>query len=690
MTEAQIQLQNALTTTFLANLAFLSEYDNELYHRIDELSRMIENETYKEKYALDFIIEDGDFDIYDIVNDKYLYNKTPKKFNNKAMSQINFDTKGSFSIIDPYYISNNKFLEDEELFKDNLFLEKGFLQKKDLDEFRDILQEDFSNYKHKKLKRIDKLIFIGTLLGRHIPLIAKKTNAKNFFVCEQNLEIFRLSLFVTDYSNLARDGRTAVFSIMEKEFIFNAKGSNFLSNNCYQNGMIKYFTTDFNVSEYFDQIMDSIVSEQTEGFNYYMMLDNVARLTLSRINNYKVIQRELVKKIKLSLQMKPVLYIGAGPSLDDNLDWIFKNKDKFIIISMAAACKKLISNGIIPDVVGTLDPQYKILNDIHFTDEIIKKLEKSIILASTNTDQRILDKFNQDQLFLYEVLSTINHKSKTENGYSIGEILGTLLINLKVKDIYLIGLDLAINQESGETHISGYETSSKFDLENIKSSLDKNSFSVRQDLVKVKGNFIPEVYTTRLFNISLNMFSLSCLTLKSSEQNIFNLSKTGSFINGTKPLDINTMILEDIDIIDKKMLYNEIKKDFLLLSENYLIKEVLEYLKEEVSYLNEIKKDFIDIEIKYKNTDEFIEKYLILEKRLIIPEIRMVYSPFIFSFYFKAISPYIYYCLNDRNLKKEIRKINEISYVMKKQLLKLIDKYIEYLYLVISKQQPEG
>jgi hypothetical protein len=65
MTEAQIQLQDALTTTFLANLAFLSEYDNELYHRIDELSRMIENETYKEKYALDFIIEDGDFDIYD-------------------------------------------------------------------------------------------------------------------------------------------------------------------------------------------------------------------------------------------------------------------------------------------------------------------------------------------------------------------------------------------------------------------------------------------------------------------------------------------------------------------------------------------------------------------------------------------------------------------------------------------------
>ena len=85
MEEAQLELQNALTTTFLANLAFLSEYDNELYHRVDELSRIIENGTYKERYALEFNMQDGDFDIYDIVNDKYLYNKSPKKFNDNLV-----------------------------------------------------------------------------------------------------------------------------------------------------------------------------------------------------------------------------------------------------------------------------------------------------------------------------------------------------------------------------------------------------------------------------------------------------------------------------------------------------------------------------------------------------------------------------------------------------------------------------
>ena len=686
MTQAQIELQNALTTTFLANLAFLSEYDNELYHRVDELSRMIENGLYQEKYALDFIMEEGEFDIYDIANDKYLYNKQPTKKINKAVSQINFDTKGSFSIIESLYVSNREFLDDKRLFENNLFLEKAFLQKQDLNEYREVLKEDLSNYKSKEIKNIDKFIFIGTLLGRHIPKILKKTNAKNFLVCERNIEIFRLSLFVVDYSILARDDKTVVFSIMDEKFKFNVKGSMFLRNNYHQNSVIKYFTTDFNVSEYFDEIMDCIASEQTEGFNYYMMLDNVARLTLSRINKYKVIQRELAKEHKLTIQNKPILYIGAGPSLSDNIEWIRENKDKFIIVTMGAACKKLISNDIIPDIVGTLDPQYQVLNDVQFPNEVIEKLKNSIILASTNTDQRILDKFNQKLLFLYEVLSPINNKSKTENGYSIGEILGTILITLRIKNIYLIGLDLALNQENGETHISGYETSNKFDFKEIKSSLQKDGFSIRGDLVKVKGNFKEEVYTTRLFNMSLNTFSLSCKLLKPEEHKIYNLSKNGAYIEDTSFLDIDNFSLSEFSIIDKKKISEKLEKDFLLLTNNYLTDEVLDNLEKEKDYLLQIKKDFIDINIECKFLDEFIKHFLKLEEKLLIPDIKTVFTSFIFSFYFRSIFPYVYYCLNDKKLKNESKKINEINNIMRMQLSKLIDRYISYLDLVLIKK----
>ena len=116
MTEAQIQLQNALTTTFLANLVFLSEYDKDLYHRVDELSRMIENGTYEEKYHLEFIMEDGDFDIYDVVNEKYLYDRNPKKYNNSLISKVKFDEKQSIINISDYFSFTDRIEINKDYF----------------------------------------------------------------------------------------------------------------------------------------------------------------------------------------------------------------------------------------------------------------------------------------------------------------------------------------------------------------------------------------------------------------------------------------------------------------------------------------------------------------------------------------------------------------------------------------------
>ena len=113
MTQAQIELQNALTTTFLANLAFLSEYDKELYYRIDELSRMIENGTYQEKYALEFIMEKGEFDIYDIVNDKYLYKKNPKKINDEMVKRVEFNEKNAIFDLPEYFLFEKPEKMDE-------------------------------------------------------------------------------------------------------------------------------------------------------------------------------------------------------------------------------------------------------------------------------------------------------------------------------------------------------------------------------------------------------------------------------------------------------------------------------------------------------------------------------------------------------------------------------------------------
>ena len=187
MTEAQIQLQNALTTTFLANLVFLSEYDNELYHRVDELSCMIENRTYKEKYALEFIIDSGDFDIYDLVNEKYLYNKNPKKINNELVKKVQFDEKNSIFDISSIFTIKEQYQNDRnKRFEYNLRSETSSLTQNDVYEYTSALN-DFLEERKKRLKKIKKFIFLGTLLGRHIPTIAQKIDADIYLVCERNL-----------------------------------------------------------------------------------------------------------------------------------------------------------------------------------------------------------------------------------------------------------------------------------------------------------------------------------------------------------------------------------------------------------------------------------------------------------------------------------------------------------------------
>ena len=114
LNKEQETLQNALTVTFLANLAFLSEYDNNLYQRIEGLSQEINLGNYKQRYHLEFVENDGDFDIYDNLMNKYLYNNKPKRFNNQAFNSINFDTKGQFITLDQYYYSSHPFYETNE------------------------------------------------------------------------------------------------------------------------------------------------------------------------------------------------------------------------------------------------------------------------------------------------------------------------------------------------------------------------------------------------------------------------------------------------------------------------------------------------------------------------------------------------------------------------------------------------
>lgn len=677
MTQAQIELQNALTTTFLANLAFLSEYDKELYYRIDELSRMIENGTYKEKYALDFIMESGDFDIYDIVNDKYLYNKKPKKINDEMIKKVEFNEKNAIFDLPEYFV----FQKPEEVNKTKRFdYQNGseciLATRNDTFEYSNTLN-DFLEKRKKKIKKIKKFIFLGTLLGRHIPRIAQKIDADMYLVLERNLEIFRLSLFTVDYTILASKG--AIFSIMDNSLEEEKKISEFITTEGLDNYLIKLSSTGINIDEYIDNLLSMLHSVRPTAYDYIRMLYIHANRTTKVLNNkYKVLILNKIKENCDFFNNLPILYVAAGPSLDENIEWIKINQDKFFIVTIGAAYKKLLVNNIKIDMITTLD-ESDILEKLQFDNENVSKIGKdTIILASVMTNEKILQKFNQKNLFLFEIFTPFHLNNIVYDGFSIGELILAILMSFNPKEIYLIGLDLALNQTTGASHSKA--SNSVTQVLNLEEEQRRDIFVVDESLIKVKGNLEKEVFTTPFFYSSIKSAEAK-ISRKSDNTTIYNLSTHGAYFNGSIPKKIDDI---DLNKFNKLGLSNS---DFISYlrknSLNKLGKKSQKEFTKEISFLNSKIRDILnDIKDKDFDTyDEFYKKIIILPIELYNNKLSIFYQ--IIVNYFQLIIPYLSYHFNDVKIKNEKKKVKKVKEIFVKQIEEVLNDYIFCLERVI-------
>ncbi|MCT7512134.1 6-hydroxymethylpterin diphosphokinase MptE-like protein [Aliarcobacter cryaerophilus] len=680
MTEAQIQLQNALTTTFLANLAFLSEYDNELYHRVDELSRMIERGEYKEKYALEFNMQDGDFDIYDIVNDKYLYNKSPKKFNDNLVRKSE-QYEGNYILdLAEHFSPIHKgvsIIDKTNRFEFENMTQFNTLSVNNAWEYLNAIGDYIDNTK-KRLKNIKKFIFLGTLLGRHIPRIAKKVNANMYLVLEKNLEIFRLSLFTVDYTVLAE--KYVVFSIMDNVIDTETKISGFLKKNYLENYLIKFSTTKINIEEYVDNVLNGLHILNPVAYDYNRMLYvHFNRSTKYIKDRYKFLLFNKTKKSLNLLKNIPVLYIAAGPSLDDNIEWIKKNHNRFFIVTIGAAYKKLLANDIHIDIISTLDQDFKALNEKQFDDESVEKISKNtIIFASNMTNENILKKFNKDNLFLYEVFSKLHKDNIVFQGFSVGEITLNILLDLNIKELYLIGLDLALNQETGESHSK--DSNSATTKLNLNEKINRDTYSARESLIKVKGNYREYVYTTPMFFSSIKSLEEK-VKIKSKDAVIYNLSTNGAFFNGVIPVK-----QEDINLNELKKVefgYDELIKKLKYYSLTGISSKSKEIINKEIGF---IEKNIIEIidkikKTKYKNFEELlVDEYSILTT-LDINNCDLLYQ--ILVNYFQISAPYLLYHFNDIKIKDESKKVKKIHEISIRQIRDIIEDYLLCLKRVI-------
>ncbi len=643
------QLQTNAIETFNLNLKFLKKYDINLFNRITNLSYFIELGEYKERYTLEYIQEEQDFDILDIANSSYIYNKKPKQFINKAIKNINFDKSNSIMLLkDKYYNCTSKI--NIPLDYDPAYSGEPYL-KNNMYDYTTIFNQSTLN-KDKKFKYITKFIYIGTLLGTHISPIQKKIKSAVNLILEANLEIFRLSLFVTNYSELAKNSHL-IFSIMDEKDELFKKLQDYSDYYFHSNYMIKYYSSNYNTKDYFDRIIEFNLDDDPYSYPYPLMLKALLNNSIKNMKKYHTI--DTIKDHTI-LNNQKVILVAAGPSLDKDILFLKENQNNFFIVAIGSVVTKLLKNDITPDII--INAEAKKITIEQFPNELKESFYDIPFLTAHSTNETILSQFNPNNIFLYEVLSHIKETSSYVIGASVTVQALHLLYILGAKEIYLLGVDLAYDPDTGASHMNDYEKIT-IDIVNQKNSfMETNSYS-RSTTLNIKGNFRETVVTDILFQRSIN--GINQLTNHYLSQGkttkIYNLSDGAYFEHTipTKTEDVNLQVLKKIDI--NHYLYNNSSKGFNT--------EEKEKINDSIKFIDKILLELKKIEsLKVKKYHEFL-----LQREplfLIIFQESIKYKDFflnrLLSNYVIISEPYLEYNFNqeiknEENLLKKIKKI---------------------------------
>lgn len=557
------ELQNTLINVYIKNIDFLKNNYPTVFQKVNKLSDNINNGQFKETLSLEYI-DDGYFDILDLKEKKYLYGFNSYTEADKRADFTDFTGNQSINLL-RVNSETNQFAQMDTLGELNPLVNfiNNYVKPNDL-----------------LFSKIYKYIFIGTGAGIHIHEIYKKINPMNTLIIEPNLELFRLSLFLIDYSSFTKENKQLFLSIDENQkerMLTLLKFSNYHS---YMNYNIKHHLFHHKYEYLLNDTIDFYLENNPSAFPYHALIQVFNRTCTYMNENHKFLKNSLIKQ-QSPLNNKPILIISAGPSLDSKLEWISENQKKFIIISVDVILKKLEKHNIIPHIVVSIDPSPLCAN--YLTTNNKNFLKNSAIIFLSQQDPKTIDAVKDLNFYFSQVLSISKELDYTITTPNVGTFSFAIAIALGANELYLIGNDAAFNQETGNRYA---KDSSHIQVENL---LLENKLNVvtRDDILEVKGNFKEKIKSTRDL-LSFKSAYESFIHLTSHiEYNAYNLSD-GAFIEGLIPLNSNKINTKDFKEINFSPIEELDKCSILVTDINF--KDDIKVINNIISKVNKFKK----------------------------------------------------------------------------------------------------
>jgi len=367
-------------------------------------------------------------------------------------------------------------------------------------------------------------VLYGLAGGKHLDILVKNYEFQSLFVYEPNPEFFVLSLNYVDYPYIYEklgerfflwvNGKVD-FKAIKKFYYERIVTSSFftLSYTMYDHPLIQDAKSKFAQTKI----------TKLRGWGTYEDEIKGIKNHFKNITKYPLLQKS--KKLNV-----PFCVIANGKSLEKSIDFLKKNKDSMILVSVGTAIKPLLKAGI--------------QSDFHIEQERIEILYDALkdalsdykgrFVGASVVNPKVFSLAKDPFMFVREGFTFANFYPFLIGSSPLVGNSGLAFAANFTNEIYLVGMDLGfrLNQKK---HAKGSFYDDKNDIE-------KNG-------VKIEGNFSNDIYTNSLFLSSKeNIEKL----IKYKNLKVYNLSD-GVKINFATPL-------KDVSLptINKSQILNEI------------------------------------------------------------------------------------------------------------------------------------
>ena len=659
-------IQTQALHNYQENLAYFQQSIPSLYNKILALDTLLNEETYPQKYDLEY--KDGYFDVIELASGEFLYKQDSNTIAEEQCSQV------SLKKDDQVFESYKNLIFDKDTI-DFLKQQSSFSNLATMAPIIDYYNQHIEKSTH--MTQLNKFIFFGSGLGLHIDKIITKYNVQVPWIIEDDVELFRLSLFVTNYKKLSQN-RDLFFAIGLNDTELSTVFNTFFSKAFMKNLYIKFYLFSEKDKEKIPFIQSKLVARPEVAYSHSRLLVKNIKVIYKLKEHFKFLNL-LKKEQEHFFQDKPILILGAGPSLHNNIEWLQNNADKFIIMAALVSLKTLKKAGISPDIVVQVDEN-------EFTTEKILEnlgdtafLQNTIFIFSASVAPIMFETFKNSPLYLHEDRTKYKLAKSTMPVASVGESLYAISLVFNADNIYMLGIDLALGAD-GLSHSPDHFMAQKID----NTPEEDLTVSLSNTVIQVKGNFRNQVNTNPLLCMSIPIINNKTSTYKSSNQTIYNLSDGAYFFNtiACKPQDVSLQ-----SIIDKSTINTNLTELFDRYSSIQLDEEEIRALECRKQHIQESKRFLKEFEEKpYSNKDIFEANFIQFISSLSNSKCKFELWEILIT-YSHRVTPYIDDLLNTQELQQSKKHTKQLRNLVISQFSKIIDDYEKILEELMGNEE---